>query len=514
MRDGRLRRFIGGLSLGYVQMAATIVTGLWMTPFLLRTLGSQDYGLWLLGTQVLTYLALMDLGVVALVPREVAAAAGRADADRSALQGLVGQTARLMLWQLPAVAVAGAIVVWLMPAEWLALRWPLALVVLTFVVMFPLRIFSALLQGLQDLTFLGIVQFGAWAAGVMATLIAAILGWGLYALAFGWITTQLVTATVAWRRLVRRFPDVMPAKLPSLSLAVARSQLSRGAWISVSQVAQVLLVGTDIMVIGKLMGPAAVVPYACTGRLVNMLANQPQMFMQMALPALSELRATAPRQRLFEVSKSMAQVMLLFSGWIVVLVLAVNRPFVAWWVGESRFGGLGLTAVLLVTMALRHLNATATYTLFCFGNERRLALTSTADGLVGLIAMFALVPTFGLYGAAVGSLLGVAVVSLPNNLRALAKEENSSPKAFLSPLFPWLARLVWLTTTTMLVLTMWDVRGLPQTAVLGLIVSSLYGAIMLAVVKAPPLGPMLASRLTSLPPWADVITRVVRPTHV
>ena len=46
MRDGRLRRFIGGLSLGYIQMAATIVTGLWMTPFLLRTLGSQDYGLW------------------------------------------------------------------------------------------------------------------------------------------------------------------------------------------------------------------------------------------------------------------------------------------------------------------------------------------------------------------------------------------------------------------------------------------------------------------------------------
>src|SRR6185436_5205955 len=143
MRDGRLRRFLGGLSLGYVQMAATIVTGLWMTPFLLRRLGSHDYGLWLLGTQVLTYLALMDLGVVALIPREVAAAAGRAESNRSPheLQDLVGQTARLVMWQLPAVAIAGVVVVWLMPSEWVALRWPLGFVVLTFVATFPLRIF-------------------------------------------------------------------------------------------------------------------------------------------------------------------------------------------------------------------------------------------------------------------------------------------------------------------------------------------------------------------------------------
>jgi hypothetical protein len=231
MRDGRLRRFMGGLSLGYVQMAATIVTGLWMTPFLLRQLGSHDYGLWLLGTQVLTYLALMDLGVVALIPREVAAAAGRATHDRSELQALVGQTAKLVVWQLPAVAIAGAIVIALMPSEWASLRRPMAFVVLTFVVTFPLRIFAALLQGLQDLTFLGIVQFSSWGAGLAVTFVAAFMGFGLYALALGWITTQIVTVAVGWRRLRRMFPDVLPATLPALSLSTAWMQLSRGAWI-------------------------------------------------------------------------------------------------------------------------------------------------------------------------------------------------------------------------------------------------------------------------------------------
>jgi O-antigen/teichoic acid export membrane protein len=158
---------------------------------------------------------------------------------------------------------------------------------------------------------------------------------------------------------------VLPARLPSLALSEVRRQNGSGVWISVNQVAQVLLGGTDLVVIGKLLGPEAVVPYACTGKLLTMLANQPSMFMQMALPALSELRTAAPREHLFNISRSMAQVMLFLSGAIVTIVLAINGGFVAWWVGESRFGGMGLTALLLAGMLLRHVNVTAVYSLFC-----------------------------------------------------------------------------------------------------------------------------------------------------
>src|SRR5262245_53331942 len=81
--ESRLRRFVGGLGLGYVHTVLTVAVGLWLTPFLLRHLGSHDYGLWLLGAQVLVYLALMDVGIVQLVPRDVAVAAGRANGDYS-----------------------------------------------------------------------------------------------------------------------------------------------------------------------------------------------------------------------------------------------------------------------------------------------------------------------------------------------------------------------------------------------------------------------------------------------
>jgi O-antigen/teichoic acid export membrane protein len=507
MRNSRLSRFVSGLGLGYVHTAVTVLVGLWLAPYLLHHLGSHQYGLWLLGTQVLVYLALMDLGIVQVVPRDVAIAAGRAHGNFAELQAIIGQTGRIVLWQVPFVALIGFLTVWLLPAEWVELRWPLAIVVSTFVVTFPLRVFNAVLQGLQDLAFVGGVQLAAWIAGTVVTVAGIASKLGLYSLAFGWVTTQLVSATLGWRRVVTTHPEVLPARIPTLVLSAVKPQITTGAWISINQIAQVLMAGTDLVVIGKLIGPEAVVLYACTGKLLTMMASQPQMFMQMALPALSELRTAASRDRLFDVSRSMAQVMLFLSGGIVAVVLAVNEPFVGWWVGEERFGGVGLTAMLLFSMLVRHMNLTLVYTLFCFGYERRLALTSVADGLVGLAIMLWLIPKLGVYGAVLGALVSACVVSLPANLTALSREQGGSIATCVKPLGPWLVRFVPLILGVTGLVFVWTPGGLWTFLPTAALIGAIYVVAMLPVIRTPPLGPMLSARLQ---PWLSRVPRLAR----
>ncbi len=281
-----------------------------------------------------------------------------------------------------------------------------------------------------------------------------------------------------------------------MALETARAELGRGIWMSVSQIAQVLLNGTDLLIIGTLLGPAAIVPYACTGKLVTILASQPQLFMQTALPALSELRTSVPQARLFQVSTSMSQLLLLCSGAIACVVLAVNESFVSWWVGEARFAGVGLTAVLVLGMLLRHWNLAAIYTLFCFGNERRLALTTAADGIVGVIAMLALVPWLGLYGAALGSLIGTATVSLPLNLSALARQEGVRVAATLRPLGGWFGRFAVAIAVVLAAITWWPARGVAMGAAAGSAIALLYLILVVVpVARRPPLGTMLSPRL-------------------
>src|SRR5580765_8072923 len=73
----RTRRFMRGIGVGLVSQVVLAIVGLGVTRYLLHRLGQSEYGLWLVATQLLAYLALTDLGVIALLPREIAYATGR-----------------------------------------------------------------------------------------------------------------------------------------------------------------------------------------------------------------------------------------------------------------------------------------------------------------------------------------------------------------------------------------------------------------------------------------------------
>ena len=220
------------------------------------------------------------------------------------------------------------------------------------------------------------------------------------------MTTQLVSLGACGYRVVTRFPTVMPRRLPRLPWPVAAPHLGRAFWVSVSQIAQVLLYATDIVIVAWMFGPVTVVPYACTQKLISVLSNQPQILTQAAAPALSELRMGADRGKFLSVTSSLSLALMIGSGAVLVVVLAVNRAFVSWWVGADQYGGATLTALFGVAMVVRHWNVALVYALFSFGHERRISLTTVADGIVSLALSLALARTVGVIGVPLGFLAG------------------------------------------------------------------------------------------------------------
>ena len=494
----RTKRFLGGVTLGYVNQFLLTVVGLWLTPFLLSRVGQHDYGLWLVGTQLLAYLSLMDFGIVALLPRATAYATGRAGSvsDAKDLPEIVGHTAWVVLFQTPVVAV-GALVLWFtIPGDWGPLRTPIAIVMLAFVLAFPLRIFGAVLQGLQDLAFLGRVNIVAWLAGTALTIALVLAAKGLYALAYGWVLTQVLTAGVCYLRLRRTFADVLPRTLPRVSWLQFRSQLKQGFWISVAQIAQVLTNGTDLIIIGLVLGPLAVVPYACTAKLISVLANQPQMLMQTAFPGLSEMRTAESPKRLFEVCSTLSLAMMILSGAIVCVVLVVNQGFVQWWVGANQYGGFVLTTLLIAAMLLRQWNTSWIYPLLCFGRERRISITNLVDGLTTAAFALVLVWLFGAKGAPVASIVGVCFVSLFGNLYAVSEELKVPVIAVVKTFFPWLWRFALVAVAAAALTRFWVPRTFPTLAVATIATSGAYFILMLPVLLGSDLGRYVKPRLS------------------
>jgi len=496
----RTRRFLGGLAFGYANQAMVILVGLWLTAFLLARLGQADYGLWLVGTRILGYLLLLDVGIVALLPRETAFATGRAGGavDPDALAEIVGRTTRLVFWQLPVVTLAAAVVWMALPTDWAPLKNPIGIVMVVFVVQFPSRILQATLNGLQELSFLGAVYTITWILGTALTVSLVLAGWGLYALAVGWSTGQLLSSVLWWMRLRSKFPGVVRASFPRFPRDQLRDRLSRSAWISVQQVSQVLLQGTDLLIVGKVMGPEAVVPYFCTAKVLTVLGHQPQMLAHTAQPALSELRTSPDRHRLADVCTALTRAILILSGAIVCVVIAVNEGFVRWWVGADQYGGFLLTVILLSGMLLRHWNVTATYSLFAFAHDRRISITSLADGVLSVTAAIVLVHRYGLAGAAAGTLVGVLLVGLPANLAGLAKEMQVRASSLVLALWPWAWRFALVTTLAVVSQMVWLPDTIPALVVTTLAIGALYAALMLPLALQDPLGLYVRPRLDTL----------------
>ena len=498
----RTRRFVGGVSVTYTHQVAVTVVGLWLTPFLLSHLGAFQYGLWLTATQLIAYLTLLDLGVLALLPRDAACATGgdAAQTERE-LPEIIARASWIVLWQMPLIAAATVVAWWSLPAGWQDLQKPLALVLAAFVLTYPLRIFQATLQGLQDLAFVGGLQLGAWAAGTAVAIALVLGGYGLLAVAIGALLTQLISLTGCATRVFARFPAAVPRTLQPHSWPAVRPYLQRAGWVSGGQVAQILLNSTDILLVAWFFGPVTVVPYACTQKLISVLANQPQVLTQAAAPALSQLRTGATREKLFAVTSSLSLALMVVSGGVVILVVALNRAFVSWWVGPDQYGGALLTGLFATAMLLRHWNTALTYSLFSFGFERRLSVTTVGDGLVSFGLALMLARTIGVVGVPIGFIAGALIVSLPANLVALGRATGVAPAHFALSLSPWAVRLAALVPIAAAVNLFLPPDSVVVLGLAAVGIGVAYVALMMPVAIRPPLGDYVTPFLSRLP-WS------------
>jgi len=416
--------------------------GLWMTPFCLRMLGQHEYGLWLVGLQVLTFLLLADFGIVAITPRDVARLTGdgQEHGKSAELVQLVHKTSRIVRYQ-TLLVTAGAIVIFLyLPHK--DVRGPITVALVAYCLSYPFRIYGAVLQGLQDLQYLGRVRIVLWAISAAITVSFLIFGWRLYALAFGWGFNVFAQEAAAFVRLRRLQPELARWGSSRHTGSLHWKDFTHGMWLSVGQLAQLLLNGSDVLSIARVLGASAVVGYNCTLKLATVFSNQPLLLAATAVPGLSQMKSNEPRERVFQVSTSLGQAMLIFSGALFAVVFAVNRSFVSVWVGPQLFGGMSLTALVLLNLLLRHLDLTLAQSLFAFGYEKPMAIKAVADGLVSAGAAFALVHWFGITGAATGVLLGVLLVSLPTNAVLFSREFGVPLARVFAPYVPYSWRVV------------------------------------------------------------------------
>jgi O-antigen/teichoic acid export membrane protein len=485
----RSRSFLGGALFAYIYQASLMVIGLWLTPFYIHTLGQRDYGIWLVGLQVLNFLLLCDFGIIVVTPRDIAHASGieHAELGSGEVARVVGQTLKVVLAQTAVIALAALGLFLLRPSHDPALRGPIGLILAVFVISYPLRMFPAVLLGLQDLKFLGQLRLTLWGISTVLVVGMLLLGARFYALACGWCLQQMGHDLVAFIRLRRSRPDLLSVEVWRRAGPIRWRWFTRGFWVNVNQVATQLSAASDILIVGRTINAATVVVYSSTAKLIAVLQNQPQTLASVALPGISHMKTSESRERILQATTSLTQAMLLLAGGIACIILAINQQFVTWWLGAHLFGGMQLTGILLLTFLLRQADYTLAIALFAFGHEKRLSIKALIDGVVSVLIAFLLVGHWGLVGVAFGFLCGAAIVSLPADFWLLTRTLQVPFGELRRPYLPYVWRFAVSGCVALAVRNWFGAPNLLHVVVSASIVGVFYLLLVLPYVWTTPL---------------------------
>jgi O-antigen/teichoic acid export membrane protein len=441
----RTRRAGIAASFGYLQFGLALASGILVVPFVLSRVGTEAYGVWLGFGELVAYSAMADLGVLGVLPWLVAEADGRG--DRAHMRALVsaGLAAASLAAVVFAVLALGLLAVapgltGVSPEQRAVVVGPLMLLVAGMAAAYPVRVFHAVLVGLQDVAFVG--KLGVAQAALNVALIVGLLaaGQGLYALATAATVPTLFVSTASWLRVRRLAPELLAGwMVPGRALLRTVTVQGIGGWIA--GLGWRMIAATSNLVILALAGPAAAVTYAMTIRLADVLMQMSWQVPDAGLVGLAQLKGEGRTERAQEIAVSILRLTLIGAGAVACSILAFNPGFVSLWVGAERFAGLGTNALLaagVVALSLGHSLFTTASTM---GARVQIGVATIVQGCVHLGAAVLLGRAFGLPGVAAAAVIGTVLVAYPVGAHYLRKVSGlSQADLWRRVLAPWSVR--------------------------------------------------------------------------
>ena len=432
----------------YLQFALAIVTGIFLVPLTLHSLGARLWGVWLASGEVLAYAGMTDLGMLAVLPWMIAEAEGRRNRDE--ISGLVAQG--IWLGGVVAVVYVGvSVVLWqLLPSalflnagdRHLVVR-PLALTVVMIAATYPLSAYRAYLTGTQDVAFIGVMTLAQNALSAVLTAVLLLKGFGLYALAVATAGPPLAGAALYFIRAARLAPDVV-FRFALPHGRTLKFLFSNGIGVWFGNLGWQLLAASNGIVITYLGHPEWVAVYACTSKLSAMCMPLAWVLPDSGHIGLAQLHGenrSAPRVR--SVIALMQRLHLVIAGVVAVGLLAFNPAFVTWWVGPQMFGGLPLNAWLALGVVVHSFTHGLMTSAAITGNRPRVGALALLNGALQAPLAIFLGHRFGIVGVPAAAVLGVAMTSLPGSLSLLRGSTDLHARALVVDLtLPWAARAV------------------------------------------------------------------------
>lgn len=408
------------------QLAAPFIQ-LALVPYMLRHMGAEQFGLWILSMSFLGMMQFVSLGTTAALVNEVS---HRQHSGRQAsVEGMIRCAVAIVLCGSAISMLVVSVVTSLMPPA--APRWgvdSVALIVALTVMVIAVceidNLFANSLRGLERFDVAAQIELAGRAVWALAVLIVAAKVESAAAVLLVTLGLTLVKAALkAWAVQVLLQPR-RPVWWPEFSSLEARTLVSFGGWALVHSVAGLLFLSADRWLIALTLGAAPLALY-------NICLQFAQISHTLLSAALQVIVPYTSRNLGAGNVKVLVRYGMLGAAWaaaaclLVPALLATFAPHIlSLWISPAFAAeNIGVARLLLLAFAVLCVNIPSYFVLIGLGDIRFISLLNLLAGCVCAVLLLLLDPTSLQGFAHVRVLYGVLLLTswwrLHQKLRAM-----------------------------------------------------------------------------------------------
>lgn len=312
-----------------------MLSGLLVMPYLIQTLGTATYGLWILIGALTGYFGVLDLGISAALGRLVAIHQARREVEQ--VNAVMSTAFGLMLVVFVVVCIATAVAVVVFPrlfdvpsSHALDVRYALIIVGLNLALSFPTSIYSGFLWGIERFDLQNAVEIPMLALRTVLSVTVVSATFPLISLGAIVLSINMLSAVLKMALCYRLVPE-LSVSLRDIQRGRIREIFAVGGAMSVISWSRTLIPQIAPTLIGARLGSSAVTTFTVARQLVSYAntfsISATQVMTPRAIAAFATDSVTVQERLFIEGGKVAHALMLYFIGGVVCLGL----PFIHWW---------------------------------------------------------------------------------------------------------------------------------------------------------------------------------------
>ena len=396
--------------------AASLVIGFFLMPFVIHKLGDGQYGVWVFINCVAGYAGLLYLGFGQTISRYVAKYSAAGEWQK------LNEVSSLVFFVYVGgglIALAGAgVLAALVPyfSIWkthsiLEIRLVILMLGLNVATGLIGSVFGGVLMGLRRFDLERGVSFTVDVTRLVLIVVFLQREWGLLAIAtIYWIVT--LTENLGYVLLAYRQLPELSISRRHLNWEVFRECSSFSGFSFLSAIAQQLIYATDTIVIGVVLGEAAITPYFIALRLCQYLRHPLEKISDICMPTAGALQSQMQSGGLRDLLCKALGFTFLLSAGILIGASYFGAALIRTWMGPGYEQTPALLTILLIGQVVALPVGVVRAILFGLGQVRLPALVYLAEAIVNLGLSLVLVHYIGVRGVAWGTSIPIIVFEL------------------------------------------------------------------------------------------------------